>query len=227
TRVTTRDAALGLAVNGVPMFDYSGGGELSQADLARHQPHVDTIETKQLDNCGGHAGRGDDYHYHAKPTCMIAQMANAGETPILGWAFDGYPIYGDNNPDGTTIPAGSLGMCGELPDDTFGYRYHTSPNWPYTIQCLVGEVAPGRDAIPRVAPLRGPDRRERPPGKPPRGGVENLVLTSEGDVRTMRYRYADGDYYIQYSPSSTPHCYNFEMRTVTNGGTLEKGEYCR
>ena len=71
TTPLTRDAALGVAVNGVPIYDYTGGGEMSQADLAHHQAQHDTIQTGQLDVCGGHAGRGDDYHYHVKPTCMI------------------------------------------------------------------------------------------------------------------------------------------------------------
>ncbi|MEM7566975.1 MAG: phosphatidylethanolamine-binding protein, partial [Pseudomonadota bacterium] len=56
----TRDAALGVAVNGVPIFDYTGGGEMSAADLQHHQTRHDTLLTQQLDICGGHAGRGDD-----------------------------------------------------------------------------------------------------------------------------------------------------------------------
>lgn len=80
----TRDAALGVAVNGVPIYDYTGGGEMSQSDLAHHQAQHDTTQTGQLDVCGGHAGRGDDYHYHASPTCMIDQMANAGDGAIIG-----------------------------------------------------------------------------------------------------------------------------------------------
>jgi len=105
----TRDAALGVAVNGVPIYDYTGRGEMSVADLTKHQAEQDTVLTQQLDICGGHAGRGDDYHYHATPTCMIAQMPSAGPDAIIGWAFDGYPIYGDTNPDGTTIKPGRSG----------------------------------------------------------------------------------------------------------------------
>ena len=91
TKAKTRDAALGVAVNGVPIYDYTGGGEMSQDDLAHYQAQHDTIATQQLDVCGGHAGRGDDYHYHASPTCMIEMMPNAGPSAIIGWAFDGFP----------------------------------------------------------------------------------------------------------------------------------------
>lgn len=33
----TRDAALGVAVNGVPIYDYTGGGEMSVEDRYHHQ----------------------------------------------------------------------------------------------------------------------------------------------------------------------------------------------
>lgn len=89
---------MGVAVNGVPIYDYSTQGEL---DPYHYDPQHDTVRPGHLDNCGGHAGRGDDYHYHAAPTCMIEAMANRDDNPIIGWAYDGYPIYGDSNLDGS------------------------------------------------------------------------------------------------------------------------------
>ncbi len=223
----TRDAALGVAVNGVPIYDYTAGGEMTQADLAHHQARHDTYQTGQLDVCGGHAGRGDDYHYHVKPTCMIEQMDNAGDDAIIGWGFDGFPIYGDNNPDGSAVPAGALDVCNGQPDATFGYRYHTSADAPYIVQCLMGEVS-DFDQLPRVRPLTHADGGGVDPGRPPRGGVEGLVFTQQDDgLRSMDYRYQGADYYIRYSPSGRPDCYAFETRTVTNGGKDVTGEYCR
>ncbi len=223
----TRDSALGVAVNGVPIFDYTAGGEMSQADLAHHQAHHDTFRTGQLDACGGHAGRGDDYHYHAEPVCMIAQMENAGPDAIIGWAFDGYPIYGRLNPEGTAIPDGALDICNGQPDETFGYRYHTSEGAPYIVQCLMGEVA-AFDTLPRVRALTAADGGGVSPGRPPCGGVAGLVFTESPDgQRSMDYSYEGEDYYIRYAPSETPGCYDFTTRTVTNGGEVVRGEYCR
>lgn len=224
----TRDAALGVAVNGVPIFDYTGGGEMTQEDLHHHQSQHDTLQTKQLDVCGGHAGRGDDYHYHVKPTCMIEQMKNAGPDAIIGWAFDGFPIYGDTNPDGTHIALEVLDVCNGQPDETYGYRYHTSAQAPYIIQCLMGDVADLRE-LPRVAPLvpaaGGPGLD---PGRPPRGGVEGLVFTQDSSGRrSMDYTYKGERYYMRYTPTDTPDCYAFETRTVTNGGEVRTGEFCR
>ncbi|WP_417271704.1 YHYH protein [Celeribacter sp.] len=223
----TRDAALGVAVNGVPIYDYTGGGEMTEADLAHHQAHHNTLQTGQLDACGGHAGRGDDYHYHATPVCMIELMANAGPAAVIGWAFDGFPIYGDTNPDGTPIPEGALDVCNGQPDDAFGYRYHSSADAPYIVQCLMGEVE-DFDRLPRVRPLVATDGEGAAPGRPPQGGVEGLVFTESPDgTRSMDYSYEGEDYYIRYSPSETEDCYTYETRTVTNGGELHTGEYCR
>jgi hypothetical protein len=227
TTPQTRDAALGVGVNGVPIYDYTAGGEMSQEDLAHHQAHHDTLQTGQLDVCGGHAGRGDDYHYHAKPVCMIDQMANAGDDAIIGWAFDGFPIYGDNNPDGSVISEGELDLCNGQPDENFGYRYHTSTEAPYIVQCLMGKVA-DFDRLPRVRPLSAADGGRAAPGRPPRGGVENLVFTENADgSRSMDYSFKGEDYYIRYTPSTKPGCYDFVTRTVTNGGKVNTGEYYR
>ena len=223
----TRDAALGVAVNGVPIYDYTGGGEMSQADLAHHQARHDTLQTGQLDRCGGHAGRGDDYHYHVAPTCMIAQMANAGPDAIIGWAFDGFPIYGDTNPDGSPIATGVLDVCNGQEDARFGYRYHTSQEAPYIVQCLMGTVA-DFDRLPRVRPLSAASGGGAEPGRPPRGGVQNLVFTQNADgSRSMDYAYEGQDYFIRYAPSDRQGCYDYATRTVTNGGALVEGEYCR
>lgn len=223
----TRDAALGVAVNGVPIYDYTAGGEMSQADLAHHQAQHDTLQTQQLDVCGGHAGRGDDYHYHAKPTCMIDQMENAGDDAIIGWAFDGFPIYGDNNPDGTEVAEGDLDICNGQSDDTFGYRYHTSAEAPYIVQCLMGEV-PELDQLPRVRPLDMATGGGVEAGRPPQGGVDNLVFTQDVDgARSMDYTYKGEEYYIRYAPSDKDGCYDFTTKTVTNNGEVQSSELCR
>lgn len=225
----TRDAALGVAVNGVPIYDYTAGGEMSLDDLASYQARLDTVATGQLDVCGGHAGRGDDYHYHAEPTCMIESMPNAGPDAIIGWGFDGFPIYGTSNPDGTAIAEGQLDICNGQADEVFGYRYHTSRTAPYIIQCLMGETADARD-LPRVRPLVLANSNETvQPGEPPRGGVDNLQLVQDPKtgLSRMTYSYQGAEYFIQYQAADTEGCYHFETRTVTNGGQLYTAELCR
>jgi hypothetical protein len=220
---TSIDAAIGVAVNGVPIYDYSSQGN---NDINTYDPKADTKLTGELDLCNGHAGRGDDYHYHAAPTCMIEAMKNKGPSAILGWGFDGYPLYGNTHPDGTPIAAGELDACNATPDPVFGYRYHTSDGHPYVMQCLVGEFDLAK--APRVSPMSRQGGGGKPPGSKPPGGVTNLKLVEAPDgTRTMTYDHQGEAYSIQYKPSGTEGCWGFEERSFTTGGALQGAVYCR
>jgi hypothetical protein len=84
------------------------------------------------------------------------------------------------------------------------------------------------DRLPRVRPLAVADGGGAAPGRPPPGGVENLVFTENPDgSRSMDYSYEGEDHYIRYRPSDGAGCYDFTARTVTNGGEVKTGNYCR
>ena len=152
---------------------------------------------------------------------MVDAMKNKGDAAIIGWAFDGFPIYGKNNPDGTATAKNDLDVCNGQADTIFGYRYHASDAAPYIIQCLMGEIPSMRD-LPRIAPLRPAD------GRPPRGGVEGLIFSQDAaGARRMDYSYEGQAYFIHYKPSGKANCYIFETKTVTDNGVAKTGEYCR
>jgi uncharacterized protein (TIGR03437 family) len=92
-----------------------GGGGMQAGDgIWRRNAFYGEIQT--LDSCLGHQPGSGDYHYHANPVCLRAQLDDNIETvrtkrtgtafrekaapwkhsPLLGWAFDGYPVYGPN-----------------------------------------------------------------------------------------------------------------------------------
>ena len=69
--------AIGLAINGVPIFvPYKqnvcssayvlsdGSCTLTEDGTSSVYDSFDTYLVNELDECGGHSGRGDDYHYH-------------------------------------------------------------------------------------------------------------------------------------------------------------------
>jgi hypothetical protein len=75
-------------------------------------------ESFSFDAAGGHPDEGDMYHFHGNPIGLRTQLGDTGgswsvlippllvtkHSPILGWAMDGYPIYGPfayKNTDGT------------------------------------------------------------------------------------------------------------------------------
>lgn len=96
-----------------------GGGGNSGDGIWRRNAYYGELLT--FDSCVGHQPGGGSYHYHANPLCLRALLndnvvtlrtsRNGGtyveaasgwhHSPILGWAVDGYPIYG---PYGYTDP---------------------------------------------------------------------------------------------------------------------------
>ena len=50
-------------------------------------------EAAGFDQCLGHPAPGGRYHHHQNPRCLYATDSTK-HSPILGYAFDGFPIYG-------------------------------------------------------------------------------------------------------------------------------------
>jgi YHYH protein len=164
TTTSAVDGPIGVAINGVPIFNPCKQGGCQNGD---------TKLLGELDVCNGHAGRADDYHYHAAPTCLMAgQPASYWDTHPLGWALDGFAIYGYNNADGTT--ATRDGICGgntsAVLNGPSGYSYHVTDASPYVLSCFRGTPSPdlaGQAA--KFTPFRAP------PVTP--FAVSNLALT--------------------------------------------------
>jgi uncharacterized membrane protein YgcG len=152
--------ALGVAVNGIPIF-----GPTESANMGYADPYLDQI----LDYCAGHTAQRGDYHVHARPDCMFPDLVN-NTNLIIGYAFDGYPIYAPyicadaactsvekvesswqlkaNTGNLTNaweiheyVPGKSkLDQCNgmTMPDGT--YRYFSTDSFPYFIGCYHGEA---------------------------------------------------------------------------------------
>ncbi|NDB06752.1 MAG: YHYH protein, partial [Acidimicrobiia bacterium] len=82
--------AIALAANGVPIFN------------ALNNRGDDAYLYGELDQWGGHAGRADDYHYHIAPLHL---QDTVGANRPIAYALDGYPIYGETEPDGSAVGA--------------------------------------------------------------------------------------------------------------------------
>lgn len=77
----------GVAVNGMPLY---GPNEAQMPD-----PFGDPVYNGLLDDCLGHTGAVGDYHYHALLVkCLTAKSEDSKPSPIVGYALDGFPIYG-------------------------------------------------------------------------------------------------------------------------------------
>ena len=69
---------------------------------------------------------------------IIGQTLPAGHSPKLGYAFDGFPVYGPYT-DGGVVPT-DLDICNGRTHPTLGYLYHTTQAAPYTFGCYAGQV---------------------------------------------------------------------------------------
>ncbi len=47
-----------------------------------------------FDSCKGHPGPNSNYHHHVTPKCLYNQLDSTNHAPLLGYAWDGFPIYG-------------------------------------------------------------------------------------------------------------------------------------
>ena len=64
------------------------------------------FEGSSFDKCNAHPA-GTKYHVHATPVCLFNDNDSSKHSPIIGFAFDGYPIYGSfgfSNPQNKSSP---------------------------------------------------------------------------------------------------------------------------
>jgi hypothetical protein len=101
-----------------------------------------------LDSCNGHPTPMGQYHYHGLPSCVTAQVDTAtGPSHIIGVAFDGFPIYGDRDINGTQITAAQLDTCNgitsatpEFPNGVYHYVLLPAADSTSSIKCFSGTV---------------------------------------------------------------------------------------
>jgi YHYH protein len=135
----TEAGPMGVAVNGIPIFDPSTQGPINRKTGKRPS----AFEEGELDVCGGHAGRGDDYHYHIAPKCLIddlgSKWVDIDKKPI-GYAMDGFPILALGWFDKKNAVEQQLDRCRGMKDDKGNYFYNvkTTSSWD-VLNCIVGK----------------------------------------------------------------------------------------
>ncbi len=118
------------------------------------------------DACNGHPERSGQYHYHDLSACLSDTRSEAnGHSDLLGYALDGFGIYGLYGEDGEVITNDDLDAChGHVHEvmwdgqPTEIYHYHFTQEYPYTIGCFHG------------TPVQVQGKR-RVAGGPPAGGT--------------------------------------------------------
>lgn len=123
---------IGVAINGVVFFNPYDAGS------------VDAIW--RLDRCCGHPSPNEMYHYHKYPVCLNTPWADEGKdhSPLIGFAFDGFPIYGPYESEGVMAKDDATNPLNDFNihhDDLRGWHYHVTPGrFPHVIGGYWGTV---------------------------------------------------------------------------------------
>ena len=126
--------AIGIAINGVVFYNPFDAGMEDATDL--------------MDRCCGHPSPDNRYHYHKYPVCVKSPFVDDGDehSPLIGWAFDGFPIYGPYEAKGVMAKDAEDNPLNEFNvhhDEVRGWHYHVTPGkFPYVIGGYWGEVDP-------------------------------------------------------------------------------------
>ena len=103
---------------------------------------------------------GTAFLAEASPNRQLAHWARrAPPSPLIGFARDGFPIYGPYDAHGNLqIALGSDGAT--LDECNFNFSnqvYHITPNFPWTPSCFVGTPGSYKEATTRhgFCPIRG------------------------------------------------------------------------
>jgi hypothetical protein len=105
----------------------------------------DAVAWESQDHCEGHPNVAG-YHYHSVSPCIADE--GAGHSDLVGFALDGYPIYGHRGEGGQALTNDDLDEChghtheveldGELVET---YHYHATWEFPYVVGCFHGTNA--------------------------------------------------------------------------------------
>ncbi len=121
THVATSLGAIGVAINGVPLFNQYAGP---------NQPLTNEMAT--FDQYWGHPQQTGMFHYHVEPKYLTT--VKASKSALMGFLLDGFPVYGpweENNAVATGLDAyhGHTHVTIDYPGGI--YHYHFSDASPY------------------------------------------------------------------------------------------------
>ena len=144
---------IGFTITGVALYNALDDAGL---DAAAHEIQ---------DLCNGHPQANSQYHYHNGSPCM----PGADTDQIVGWSLDGFPILGMRDADGALLTNADLDACHgrattvAVEGRTYGYAYHLTQEYPYTLGCFRGQLLQStlEDVRDGLAPLR-----DRAPARP-------------------------------------------------------------
>lgn len=121
---------IGVTLNGIELFNaFDAEGR-------------DAVAEEVLDHCEGHPN-AFGYHYHSLSNCIADP--GAGHSKLIGYAFDGFGIFGHRGESGKVLTNADLDEChGHTHAISWDgrtvamYHYHATWEFPYMVGCFRG-----------------------------------------------------------------------------------------
>ncbi len=167
--------AVGILLSGAVLFN------------ALDAPGRDAVAHETQDQCQGHPQESGVYHYHWVSTCLEDKRSADGHSALVGYALDGFGIFGRYGEGGALLSSADLDAChGHSHPIMWNgrrvtmYHYHATWDFPYSIGCLRG-----RYDIANVRAISGTPRSGRGPGgpRPDLGAAAGKLHVDEARLR--------------------------------------------
>ena len=136
TPTCTSLGAIGVLLTGARLYNAS---DADGRDAVAHEVQ---------DACDGHPQGQGQYHYHNVSRCLADTRTSTGHSALVGYAADGFGIYGNLGVGGASLTNADLDEChGHAHDVTIDgatvtrYHYHATREFPYTVGCFRGTPA--------------------------------------------------------------------------------------
>jgi hypothetical protein len=124
---------IGIALDGVAIYNgFDAAG-------------YDAVAREVQDTCHGHPDQSDTYHYHGWLQACVSDAGSAAQnSSLLGYALDGFGIYGPWY-NGKVLTSADLDVCHGTTSPVFWngklvtmYHYVSTYDFPYTLGCYRG-----------------------------------------------------------------------------------------
>jgi hypothetical protein len=148
---------IGVMKSGVPLYSaFDAGGR-------------DAVAHEVQDACDAHPQMSGQYHYHSLSRCLSDTRSARSHSRQMGWALDGFGIYGLRGSGGKLMSTADLDSChGHSHRLRAGgrrtYHYHATLDFPYVVSCYRGKPITAATGLGI-----GGGAGQPPPGAPPPG----------------------------------------------------------
>jgi len=169
TTTKTSLGSIGVMISGAVLYNpFEGDGKTVAMASNFTITNSAGITASFVDKCAGHpTPNSGAYHYHGLSGCVTSKVdAARGPSHVIGFALDGFPIYGDRDIKGKRTTVKDLDACNginsstpEFPKGIYHYILLATADVHSSISCFHGVVDVSQiQAMPPMGMGGGPMR---------------------------------------------------------------------